>query len=112
LPDVETAYLEAFQAATEMWIEALAEVRNPSRERFEIRDASGRVVLELPFSEILQSGKGARRPAPTFAALRKAADRTHSLQIELASQIKDALSNIRETKDALARLERSARGPR
>jgi hypothetical protein len=31
-----------------MWVEALKERRNPSRERFEIRDTQGNVLLVLP----------------------------------------------------------------
>ena len=110
LPDLDTAYLEAFRAATEMWIEALGEVRNPSRERFEIRDAGGQLLLVLPFSEIIESGKGARHPPPSFAALLEAMERTRSLQAEVGAQINITWSHIREAKEALARLDVTARG--
>jgi len=45
-------YREAFDAAIEIWADALRERRNPSRDRFRIRDNSGNVVLELPLSEL------------------------------------------------------------
>jgi hypothetical protein len=65
LPDTDSAYLEAFQAATEMWGEAIRDRRNPTSDYFRVRDSSGTVVLEVPFAEILESSKGgrlARRP--------------------------------------------------
>src|SRR5262249_26597268 len=48
LPDLDTAYLEAFQAAQEMWGELLAEKSDPLLRSFEIADASGRLLLTLP----------------------------------------------------------------
>ncbi len=111
LPDLDTAYLEAFWAATEMWIEALRQVRNPSDERFEIRDAAGVVVLVLPFSEVLESGRGAkRRYPPDFTALRRIMDRTRVARDELTNEINLARERLRETKSALARLDAFARG--
>ena len=58
--DVDAAYLEAFKAATEIWGEALRARRNPLADAFSIRDATGIVVLELPFAEILESSRGRR----------------------------------------------------
>ena len=103
LPDVETAYLEAHQAATEMWIEALGERRNPNRQRFEIRDTRGEVLLVLPFSEIAETG--ARRPPCSFAALQKNLNRTLSLQAEVKDQIGTARRRLRETQETLARFK-------
>jgi hypothetical protein len=74
LRDVEAAYLEAFQAATDMWGEALKERRNPTLDYFRIRNRTGVVVLELPFTEVLESMRGGRlassskvKPPPKFA---------------------------------------------
>ncbi len=110
LPDLDTAYLEAFRAATEVWIEALREVRNPGRERFEIRDAGGQLLLVLPFSEIIERGKGARRPPSSFGALMEAMERTRNLQAEVGAQIDIAWSYIREARQALGRLDAAGRG--
>ena len=88
-----------------MWIEALAEQRNPNRQRFEIRDVNGQVLLALPFSEILESGKGARRIAPSFEAITETARRARSLQAEVTTQIDVAWGHIREAKEALLRLD-------
>jgi hypothetical protein len=64
LRDVDAAYLEAFKAATEIWGEALRARRNPDADAFSIRDRTGRVVLELPFAEILESSRGRRLRSP------------------------------------------------
>lgn len=110
-PDLDTAYLEAFQAATEMWIEALAEVRNPSRERFEIRDGTGRIVLVLPFSEIIETGRGVRRRVRDCPGLLSAVERTRDLQTDVATQIAVARKQIREARESLARIDKAVRGP-
>jgi hypothetical protein len=65
LRDVEAAYLEAFEAATEISGEALRGRRNPFSDAFQIRDRTGVVVLELPFAEVIESSRGRRlRSAP------------------------------------------------
>jgi len=105
LPDFETAYLEAHHAATDMWVEALKERRNPSRERFEIRDTQGNVLLVLPFSEIAEPAQEAPRPPVTFTVLQKHLDRTQSLQTEVSGQIAAAHLRLCETRETLDRLE-------
>jgi hypothetical protein len=60
LPDLDTAYLEAFMAAQAMWSELLAERADPFLRSFEIADSSGRILLTLPFREVLER---ARKPA-------------------------------------------------
>ena len=88
-----------------MWIEALEERRNPSRERFEIRDTQGEVLLVLPFSEIAEIAPDSRRPPWSFGALQKNIDRAIGLQREVRSQIDVARMRLSETKESLDRLE-------
>jgi hypothetical protein len=52
-PNIEATYVDAYHAAIDMWAEAGHGGHDLSRHRFEIRDASGRIILELPFSEVL-----------------------------------------------------------
>jgi hypothetical protein len=93
-----------------MWIEALRQVRNPSLERFEIRSASGEVLLVLPFSEIIESGRGAkRRSVPDFAALRKMMERAEAARGQLMSEIDLARQQLREARTTLARLDALSR---
>jgi len=63
-PDLDAAYLEAFEAAKEMWGEAILEMRDPRQQQFEISDAEGNTLLVLPFMEILDSLKGVTKPPP------------------------------------------------
>ncbi len=53
LPDFETAYLEAYRAAIDMWAEARREGHDPGAACFEIKDQHGNAVLELPIAEVL-----------------------------------------------------------
>jgi hypothetical protein len=68
LPDLDAAYLETFEAAKEMWGEAIRKMRNPSQQRFEISDAEGTTLLVVPFMEVLESLKGVPRPPPTVSS--------------------------------------------
>jgi len=63
LPNVETAYLEAYHAALELSFEMLRKRQDPSSLRFEVTNGGGDVLVELPFSEALH-------PAPRTAAAR------------------------------------------
>jgi Domain of unknown function (DUF6894) len=53
LPDADAAYLEAYRAAIDIWAEARREGQNPACGTFEIRNVSGCLVVELPFTEAL-----------------------------------------------------------
>jgi Domain of unknown function (DUF6894) len=55
-PDMEAAYLDAYHSAMDMWAEARHEGRDVSHHRFEIRDATGNIVVVLPFTEVLKGG--------------------------------------------------------
>jgi hypothetical protein len=90
--------LEAYKAATEIWGEAVRERRNPMLDYFRIRDRNGKVVLELPFSEVLESGSGGLRPLPPVQLRDDAAQRVHR-QLERGRRI------VADQRDRLARLK-------
>ena len=56
---VEAAYLDAFRAAEEMWIELIKKGEDPTTGSFEICDTNGDLLLILPFKEVL---KPVRKP--------------------------------------------------
>ena len=56
-PDLEAAYLDAFRAAREMWAEMLERQEDPRELAFQIYDDGGRLLLTLPFAEVLQATK-------------------------------------------------------
>jgi hypothetical protein len=73
--------LDAFKAATDMWYEALRERRNPTRNYFRIRDATGITILEVPFTEVLDG-----RQQPPARLNEHLADHVHT-QIEVGQRI-------------------------
>src|SRR5436309_15473383 len=95
LPGVETAYLEAFATAQEMWTELLAQGQDPTARVFEITDSNGQLVLELPFSEVLERTQ--RGPAPGGLTRRKTSallSRTRDLTGSLAQQIEQTRNSL------------------
>ncbi|HKD48331.1 MAG TPA: hypothetical protein VKB67_11660 [Rhizomicrobium sp.] len=62
----ENAYLEAFNAAQEMWTELLSERHDPRRCSFEIHDEDGNLLFVLPFWEILESCHDYRPERPAI----------------------------------------------
>jgi len=85
LPDVETAYLEAFKAAQDMWSELLVDGLDPFMRSFEISDGH-QVLMTLPFREVLER---ARKGTATLPGLRQ------SLRAELAERRK-LLASLQE----------------
>ena len=92
---LDVAYLSASQAAMDISIDMLRERKDPSRHRFEVRDGEGRIVLELPFAEVLHPGKCVK-PPPTagqvHARLQASLDRNRKLKADMA----DLLVNARK----------------
>lgn len=53
LAGIEAAYLGACKAIPGMSADLIHEAKNPIRYSFEITDAAGRVLMEVPFPEVL-----------------------------------------------------------
>lgn len=104
-PDLDAAYLEAFRAAKDLWDEFLQFGNDPTNHVFEIAEADGRVLLELPACEVLDSAKGQRRrPASGRAGLAaERARRTLALAADLARQVDAARENISKSQALLKR---------
>jgi hypothetical protein len=106
LPDLDAAYLEAFEAAKEMWGEAIRDMRNPGRQQFEIADEKGNTLVIVPFREVLESLKGVPKPHPM-----EMAQRTAKLSGEVAEAIKKARTQLSEAKTLLSQLGASNQRP-
>src|SRR5262249_30992254 len=112
LPDLDSAYLEAFQAAQDMWGELLAQRSDPLIRSFEIADEKGRVVLILPCGEVLDRAR--KRPVHLPEQVRSAQallERTRTLtgalreEISAAKQIiESARETMRESRTVLQRV--------
>jgi hypothetical protein len=84
--DVETAYLDACQAALEMGCEMLKERRDPTRHQFEITDEQGRFLIDVPFSEVMRP---AGRPADRVSVrsqLRQRMQRSRDLRADIKAE--------------------------
>jgi hypothetical protein len=89
---VEAAYLEAFESAQELWPILLEDRRDPRGYSFEITNSAGVVLMEVPFSELLDNCRDAHprgrpeKPAPVFDkdTFQQAADNARQLTRETA----------------------------
>jgi hypothetical protein len=99
MPDLDAAYLEAFEAAKEMWIEAIRTMHNPSRERFEIADDNGTTLLAVPLNEVMESLKGVPKLQPMANA-----ERAAKLSAEVKQAVATARQSLEQSRELLARL--------
>ena len=112
MPDLDTAYLEAFQAAQAMWSELLAERSDPMLRSFEIADSDGRVLLILPFREVLEraSRPTGRKPRGRMPNEVRSAQvlltKTRMLTDSLIEEIKAARNMIETAQRSMRRTSR------
>src|SRR5262249_5976797 len=103
LPSLEMAYLEAFKAAQEMWSDLLAKRKDPTIHSFEIADETGRELMRVPFSEVLdraRKGVGPRRDVKKASTL---LTQTTSLAASLSEQVGRTYKLLEDTQQALRR---------
>src|SRR5262249_29304017 len=102
LPDLETAYLEAFKAAQEMWTELLVERSDPLLRSFEIADECGQVLLTLPFREVLERPHKPPGPLPKLTqTLSAEVQKRRILGASLQEQIKATRKTVETTRKTL-----------
>jgi hypothetical protein len=105
---LDEAYLEAFRAAADLWRELLLARKDPRLHAFEIADASGEVVLVLPFTEVLDAARPAKRRARPLAALAKAqasAERNAMLTEAIRSEICSVRNQLAQSRVLLDSVE-------
>ncbi|WP_336485735.1 DUF6894 family protein [Methylobacterium nigriterrae] len=108
---LEPAYLDACRAIPDMTADLMRKGQAPASSTFEITDDAGRLLMEVPFSEILGKGQKPRRPLSP-ALTRKAQaerERTRRLIASLGEQKKALQATLTETQVLVARLR--GRGP-
>ncbi|MGU3537648.1 DUF6894 family protein [Methylobacterium sp. A54F] len=104
LDGLEAAYLEACRAIPDMARECVqANARRPSA--FEITDAGGRLLMEVPFSEILD--RHPARPGPPALQRRAQAEvaRSRRLRAALDLQLAALQETLHTTKALVARAQ-------
>jgi hypothetical protein len=112
LESAEAAYLEAFEAAKEMAADLIRSRIDATAYRFDVVDAHGRAVLDLPFAEVLGTKSMPPRPAskavmPAHEAVVPAVTkRRQELMWDVAQQIMIARSVMSSARATLARAQR------
>ena len=104
LPNVEAAYLEAFEAAKEMAADLIRSHEDPTTYRFDVVDSAGRAVFELPFSEVLGQPRPKRPPSN-----RPDMKRRRELLASVAEEIMIARAVMASARATLERSKRSSR---
>ena len=104
-PGVEAAYLAGYQAALEIGIDMLRERHDPAQHHFEIADADGQVLMDLPFSEAMQPSRGPMPHAEVHARLARQRERTAEVLNELNGAFAHTRSLLKETRALLARAQ-------
>lgn len=94
-PNLESAYLEAYQTIPAMAGDLMRKGLNPIRYTFVIADAAGVVLTEVPFSEGLGDGRPRQPPVRSGHSRR--------LSQEIAQEITRARETAARSREILAR---------
>ena len=105
LAGVEAAYLDACRAIPDMSAALVKQKRDPLRYGFEIADAAGQFLMEVPFSEMLDRDREPRwLTMPALAQKAHAEmERTVRLIAAMAEEQKALQTSLREMQELLAR---------
>jgi hypothetical protein len=112
MPEFNSAYFEALQAAQAMCAELVAERLDPMLRSFEIADSDGRVLLILPFREVLEraSRPTGRKPRGRMPNEVRSAQvllkKTRMLTDSLLEEIKAARNMIETAQRSMRRTSR------
>ncbi len=103
LPNVERAYLEAYQTALDISFEMLRTRRDPSALRFEVTNQKGEILFDLPFIEALRPARRAAVMTDLHARLQRGFHRHRELTTQLKDQFRRTRTAISEARELLAR---------
>lgn len=108
LDSAETAFLEAFRGAQDIWHERLRQRRDPRACSFQVTDAKGAMLFVLPFAEVLESCRSRTVPprASSVVDARATAGRMKRLTGELSEVMKATEHQILRARAILARANR------
>jgi len=111
---LEAAYLDACRAIPAMAAELAKSKHDPLRYVFEIADKAGQLLMEVPFSEMLDKGHKPRRPGMPALTQKAQAEMERTVRLIAAlTEEREALrTSLREMRELVARArEVSARSP-
>lgn len=102
---VEDAYLDAYEAALEMWSDLLRRRQDPRRYSFRVRGGDGALLFVLPFTEVLETCLDAKGRAPimvTYNEVVRAALRARKLSADFGRELSVTREAIREATELIA----------
>lgn len=94
-PSADHAILEASRAALEISLEHLRAGKLPREHRFEVCDTAGRLVFELPFSDLLSAHMA--RPTADHGAIQSRLADTLQRSRELQAEVAVAMTTVQTT---------------
>jgi hypothetical protein len=103
-PSAEAAYLQACETALELSYEMLRERRDPSRHTFEVTDGEGRVVFDIPFSEVTRPAQRMPPFRDVHASIQRHQQRATKTVTDLKTNFRRTQSLLDSTKALLAKI--------
>ena len=103
---LEQAYLEAFRGIREVWNVLLSERRDPRGYAYMITGANGELLMEVPFTEVLDACRGSEtapqlaRPSSPVGAKAEATPELSATALEYRDQAK---RNVMEGQERISR---------
>jgi hypothetical protein len=103
----EAAYVDAFNAAREMWPEMMAQRLDPRSASFEIFDQPGHHLATLPFSEVLDNCRPIRRQdiRASYASVIDAAHRTKRMLSEFQNELLRSHNQLAAAKQLVSMID-------
>jgi hypothetical protein len=108
---LEAAYLDTCDAALEMSVESLRAHDDPTNDGFDIADEDGRLLMHIPFSEVLRPRQKVEIRANRHTtgraidACRRQMLRSRTLQSELRTEFEKTVSTFQSIQAKLANLK-------
>jgi len=94
--NLDQAYLEACRAVVEISRDALNDRLDPNGYRFEVFDEARRLVLEVPFSEVLQPSRSlcSQHSKAVVESLHRNIDTSQRLRADLLTGLQQARESM------------------
>ena len=102
-PGVEAAYVDACRAALEMSVDMLRERQDPGHHCFEVRDERAVLVLEIPFTEVLQPRRRVAAPHRLHRQIEATVRRSRQLRAEVHAELVRARRGLETAQKTLQR---------
>ncbi len=100
---VEAAYMEACRAALEISMDMLRARQDPGRHRFEVRDERAALVLEIPFTEVLEPQRRPATPHRIHRQIEATMGRSRQLRAEVRAELVRARGSLETAQATLQR---------